>query len=144
TVVFVEAIAETALESAMIVGFVGLAAHLADMFVVPKYAEVARLLIWTAAVFFSGAATAGPRRFLETSQLFNIENPISEDWYENLRKPRWNPPNWVFPIMWVPLKILQVFACYEMWDKLEKRNHLAIPVIAFAVYKSLGDVWNKV
>lgn len=30
--------------------------------------------------------------------------------YTNLRKPRWNPPNWVFPIMWIPLKILQVGA----------------------------------
>lgn len=72
--------AETALESVMIVGFVGIMARLTKEFVAPKYIEVARLAMWTAVVFLSGAATAGPKRYLETSQLFNIENPISEDW----------------------------------------------------------------
>lgn len=38
----------------------------------------------------------------------------------------------------------KVFACYEMWDKLETRSCLAVPVVVFTVYKSLGDVWNKV
>lgn len=38
----------------------------------------------------------------------------------------------------------KVFACYEMWDKLEERSCLATPVVVYAVYKSLGDVWNKV
>lgn len=37
-----------------------------------------------------------------------------------------------------------MFACYEMWDKLGDRNCLAPPVVVYAVYKSLGDVWNKV
>ncbi|CAM9693151.1 unnamed protein product [Ascophyllum nodosum] len=49
--------------------------------------------------------------------------------------------------MWVPLKILQVFACYEMWDKvkvLKGRSFLSPPVVVYALYKSLGDVWNKV
>lgn len=39
---------------------------------------------------------------------------------------------------------LQVFACYEMWTKLPVRRLTAAPVIVYAVYKSLGDVWNKV
>lgn len=38
----------------------------------------------------------------------------------------------------------KVFACYEMWDKLDGRSCLAAPVVVYAVYKSLGDVWNKV
>lgn len=81
TAIFAEAVAETALESVMIVGFVGIMARLTKEFVAPKYIEVARLAMWTAVVFLSGAATAGPKRYLETSQLFNIENPISEDWW---------------------------------------------------------------
>lgn len=38
----------------------------------------------------------------------------------------------------------QVFACFEMWGKLEERKPTAAPVVVYAVYKSLGDVWNKV
>lgn len=144
TAVLVEAAAETALESGLIVGFVGAAEYLTNRFASEKYSEVARLVMWTAAVFLSGAATAGPRRWLESSQLLQIETTISEDWYAKLRKPWWNPPNWVFPIMWVPLKILQVFACFEMWGKLSERKCTAAPVVVYAVYKSLGDVWNKV
>lgn len=76
----VEAAAETALESGLIVGFVSAAEYLANRYASEKYSEVARLVLWTAAVFLSGAATAGPRRWLESSQLLQIETPISEDW----------------------------------------------------------------
>lgn len=76
----VEALAETALESSLIVGFVAVAEYLTGRFVTAKFKEVARLVVWTAAVFLSGAATAGPRRWLDKSQLFNIDTPIAEDW----------------------------------------------------------------
>ena len=37
--------------------------------------------------------------------------PAYEDsykvWYPKLRHPSWNPPPWVFPAVWIPLKLLQ-------------------------------------
>lgn len=47
-------------------------------------------------------------------------------------------------LMWASSNPVQVFACFEMWGKLEERKATAAPVVVYAVYKSLGDVWNKV
>ncbi|CAM9491978.1 unnamed protein product, partial [Hapterophycus canaliculatus] len=81
TMVLVEALVETAVESGLILGFVGGAEHLSNRYLTgTKFAEVARLALWTAAVFLSGAATAGPLRWLEKSQLFSIDVTIGEDW----------------------------------------------------------------
>lgn len=31
-------------------------------------------------------------------------------WYEKIVKPWWNPPRWVFPAVWIPLKLMQARA----------------------------------
>lgn len=80
--VLVEALVETALESGFILGFVAGAEYLSTRYLTgTKFGEVARLALWTAAVFVSGAATAGPLKWLEKSQLFNVDVPIDDDWY---------------------------------------------------------------
>ncbi len=40
---------------------------------------------------------------------------ISE-WYVNLNKPSFNPPNWIFPIMWSFLYVLIATAGWKLWD----------------------------
>lgn len=81
SVVFAEALVETALESGLIIGFVGAAEYLSVRYLSEtKFSDVARLALWAAAVFASGVATAGPRRWLEKSQLFNVDVPIGKDW----------------------------------------------------------------
>lgn len=31
-------------------------------------------------------------------------------WYEELQKPSWTPPNWMFPVMWTTIYVLISFA----------------------------------
>ncbi|CAM9602070.1 unnamed protein product [Discosporangium mesarthrocarpum] len=145
-VVLAEAVADTVLGASVLLGVLAIS-QIGVEKVGPNWLEAFQLLTWTVVVFLSGLTTVGPSQWLQKSQLFNIDTPIDEGWYSGLKKPWFNPPNWVFPLMWIPLKILQVFACYEMWGKLGERGEqrvLALPVVIFTVYKALGDVWNKV
>lgn len=32
------------------------------------------------------------------------------DWYASLRKPRWTPPNWLFPLAWTTLYVFMATA----------------------------------
>ena len=36
-------------------------------------------------------------------------------WYENLRKPSWNPPNWVFGLAWTVILGLAAWSGVLAW-----------------------------
>ena len=52
------------------------------------------------AIFFAATIAAGA-----TGAMF----PTGE-WYKQLNKPAWVPPNWVFPIAWTSIYLLMSFA----------------------------------
>lgn len=65
-------------------------------------------------------------------------------WYSmKIKKPKWTPPNFVFPLVWVPLKFFQVLATIMVWREME-RDALRIPILAFFLQACLGDLWNYV
>lgn len=57
--------------------------------------DLALFAIFLAATFAAGA----------TGALF----PTGE-WYKQLSKPSWTPPNWVFPVAWTSIYLLMSFA----------------------------------
>jgi tryptophan-rich sensory protein len=39
---------------------------------------------------------------------------MPDQWYRDLSKPRWTPPDWVFPVTWTTLYLLMSFAAMRV------------------------------
>ncbi|KAK9906787.1 hypothetical protein WJX75_008014 [Coccomyxa subellipsoidea] len=65
--------------------------------------------------------------------------------YEESYKVCWNPPSWVFPAVWIPLKILQSAALWLVWKSAgADKASVAVPLTIFGVHALLGNQWNVV
>ena len=92
-------------------------------------------------------------------QVLDPNSTPNEGWYMKLEKPVWNPPGWVFPIMWLIVsKPTQFIAVSKVMDILcsnssttaaaaaqSKKNGVGyLPLLVYCTHLSLGDAWNKV
>ncbi|KAL7454216.1 hypothetical protein ACHAWC_005853 [Mediolabrus comicus] len=77
-------------------------------------------------------------------QVLDPNSTPNEGWYMKLEKPVWNPPGWVFPIMWLIVsKPTQFIAVSKVMDS--KKNGVSyLPLLVYCTHLSLGDAWNKV
>ncbi|KAK9805803.1 hypothetical protein WJX73_001710 [Symbiochloris irregularis] len=63
-------------------------------------------------------------------------------WYKQIKKPSWTPPPWVFPVVWIPLKILQSVAAWLVWRRSPSVVQAAVPLGWFIAHLILGNMWN--
>jgi benzodiazapine receptor len=70
--------------------------------------------------------------------------PQIAGWYAELVKPRWTPPNSVFPIAWTILYGCIAVALYLLWDRTTPTptRHRAISL--FLIQLALNAVWSPV
>jgi benzodiazapine receptor len=61
-------------------------------------------------------------------------------WYKTLRKPRWNPPNWIFPVAWTLLYLLMGIAAAIT----ARAPHSASALVVFCVQLALNALWTPV
>ncbi|EFJ52168.1 hypothetical protein VOLCADRAFT_87048 [Volvox carteri f. nagariensis] len=92
----------------------------------PAAVKIAGLLGSTAVVF-------GVQRLVPT---------FDPSWYKSLRKPNWTPPNYVFPMVWIPLKLMQSVALWLVCTKAPTAGAMALPLAAFGAHMFLGNWWN--
>ena len=61
-------------------------------------------------------------------------------WFTALRKPRWNPPNWLFGPMWTTLAALAVWSAVLAWTRAPDA-HLRIALL-FGINAVLHMAWS--
>lgn len=67
------------------------------------------------------------------------------DWYRSLQKPRWVPPNWVFPVVWTSLYILMAVAGARVVARLHDAPEAAGIALAFwGAQIAANTLWTPV
>jgi tryptophan-rich sensory protein len=63
-------------------------------------------------------------------------------WYENLRKPWWNPPNWIFGPAWTVILGLAAWAGVLAWNQASSGPQQLLIIILFAINIVLHMLWS--
>lgn len=63
-------------------------------------------------------------------------------WYPTIRKPSWNPPNWVFPPVWTLLFLAMGVALYRVWVMGLDTPGVALALTLFGVQLALNLIWS--
>lgn len=64
------------------------------------------------------------------------------DWYVNVNKPSFNPPNWIFGPVWITLYTLMGIASYLIWKARKKNLQTKTALIIYAVHLVLNVLWS--
>ena len=81
---------------------------------------------WLLAVFFAAWIAS---RFLP------------DDWYRAIKKPSWNPPNWLFAPVWSVLYLLMALSAWLLWREFGFRTAL-VPLSLFVLQLTMNAGWT--
>lgn len=63
------------------------------------------------------------------------------EWYADLSKPAWTPPDSIFGPVWSLLYALMAVALWLVWRKVDEAD-FALPTVVFGVQLVLNVVWS--
>jgi benzodiazapine receptor len=66
----------------------------------------------------------------------------TDSWYETLDKPFFNPPSWVFSVVWTPLYLVMALAGWMVWRHGSKRRDVQVATALFGVQLALNVLWS--
>jgi len=64
------------------------------------------------------------------------------NWYADLDKPFFNPPNWIFGPVWATLYIMMGISAYLVWQKDINSKAVRIVLVCFIVQLFLNAIWT--
>ena len=63
-------------------------------------------------------------------------------WFQTIEKPSWNPPNWVFALVWTSLYILMGISLFLIWKNKFDQQKKRTALILFAFQLLLNFLWS--
>lgn len=65
------------------------------------------------------------------------------DWYPTLKKPFFNPPNWVFAPVWTTLYVLMGISGGIVWNEISKQPEIVKKGLLFFIFQLvLNLIWS--
>jgi benzodiazapine receptor len=65
------------------------------------------------------------------------------EWYAQLAKPAWNPPNWIFGPVWTALYAMMAVAAWLVWRQQGFRAQIK-PIGLFLLQLALNAAWSPI
>jgi translocator protein len=65
-------------------------------------------------------------------------------WYKTLKKPSFNPPNWIFAPVWIVLYTLMGLALYRIWAMPDSASGRPAALIFFFTQLLLNALWSYI
>jgi len=96
-----------------------------------KLGNLAKLIVSLAVPILVGLA----------GSLFTTADSLG-NWYANLNKPSFNPPNWIFGPVWTTLYIMMGISAYLVWRKGLDSKPIRIVLVCFIVQLILNAIWT--
>jgi tryptophan-rich sensory protein len=72
----------------------------------------------------------------------SVTQPHILGWYTTIRKPGFNPPNWVFPVVWPALFALMAFGLWRVLRTVHAGEPRRRALIAFALQLACNVAWS--
>jgi len=97
----------------------------------PSKITLAMGLVVSIAICFLAASIGG----------FATSSSVSSNWFVELNKPSWNPPNWIFGPVWSVLYLMMAVAAWLVWKQSGfAKSRLALGWFAFHLL--LNILWS--
>ena len=96
-----------------------------------KLGNLAKLIVSLAVPILVGLA----------GSLFTTADSLG-NWYANLNKPSFSPPNWIFGPVWTTLYIMMGISAYLVWRKGLDSKPVRIVLVCFIVQLILNAIWT--
>jgi tryptophan-rich sensory protein len=70
-----------------------------------------------------------------------VTAPRIRDWYAELAKPEWTPPDWIFGPVWTLLYLMMAIAAWMVWRKAGAARGRR-PFTLFGIQLALNVLWS--